>query len=83
MGATVLGMQAIVGLLVEKALTSSTNPYYQGLYLAYSPVLALDVFMVQVCALYLMSLLFKCRCFFVTQFSSSLFNYSGAESWES
>jgi hypothetical protein len=52
MGATVLGMQATVGLLVAKALTSSANPYYQGLSPAYSPVLALDVFLVQVCSLY-------------------------------
>ena len=52
MGATVLGMQATVGLLVGKALTSSANPYYQGLSPAYSPVLALDVFLVQVCSLY-------------------------------
>lgn len=48
MGASVLGMQATVGLLVAKALTSSANPYYQGLSPGYSPVLALDVFLVQV-----------------------------------
>lgn len=48
MGAAILGMQATVGLLVAKALTSSANPYYQGLSPGYSPVLALDVFLVQV-----------------------------------
>lgn len=48
MGAAILGMQATVGLLVAKALTSSANPYYQGISPGYSPVLALDVFLVQV-----------------------------------
>ena len=48
MGAAVLGMQATVGILVAKALTSSVNPYYQGTSPGYSPVLALDVFLVQV-----------------------------------
>lgn len=48
MGAAVLGMQATVGTLVAKALTSSTNPYYQGISPGSSPVLALDVFLVQV-----------------------------------
>ncbi|KAF7840777.1 Protein TIC 21, chloroplastic [Senna tora] len=47
MGAAILGMQATVGLLVAKALTSSANPYYQGISPGYSPVLALDVFLVQ------------------------------------
>ncbi|XP_042508611.1 protein TIC 21, chloroplastic [Macadamia integrifolia] len=49
MGAAILGMQATVGLLVAKALTSSVNPYYQGTP-GYSPVLALDVFLVQASA---------------------------------
>jgi hypothetical protein len=48
MGAAILGMQATVGLLVAKALTSSANPYYQKMTPGYSPVLALDVFLVQV-----------------------------------
>ncbi|XP_054790907.1 protein TIC 21, chloroplastic-like [Prosopis cineraria] len=48
MGAAILGMQATVGLLVAKALTSSANPYYQGISPGYNPVLALDVFLVQV-----------------------------------
>ncbi|KAJ4716240.1 protein TIC 21, chloroplastic-like [Melia azedarach] len=47
MGAAILGMQATVGLLVAKALTSTANPYYQGIAPGYSPVLALDVFLVQ------------------------------------
>ncbi|KAF2321041.1 hypothetical protein GH714_033097 [Hevea brasiliensis] len=47
MGAAILGMQATVGLLVAKALTSSANPYYQGISPGYNPVLALDVFLVQ------------------------------------
>ncbi|XAR72935.1 hypothetical protein NMG60_11019745 [Bertholletia excelsa] len=50
MGATVLGMQATVGLLVAKALTTSANPYYQGIPPGSSPVLALDVFLVQASA---------------------------------
>uniref|UniRef100_A0A2N9H2Y9 Uncharacterized protein n=1 Tax=Fagus sylvatica TaxID=28930 RepID=A0A2N9H2Y9_FAGSY len=48
LGAAILGMQATVGLLVAKALTTSANPYYQGIAPGYSPVLALDVFLVQV-----------------------------------
>ncbi|XP_028121651.1 protein TIC 21, chloroplastic [Camellia sinensis] len=48
MGAAILGMQATVGLLVAKALTTSANPYYQGP--GSSPVLALDVFLVQASA---------------------------------
>uniref|UniRef100_M8BLU7 Protein TIC 21, chloroplastic n=1 Tax=Aegilops tauschii TaxID=37682 RepID=M8BLU7_AEGTA len=49
MGAAVLGMQATVGALVAKALTTSSVPYYQGISAGQSPVLALDVFLVQVC----------------------------------
>lgn len=48
MGAAILGMQATVGFLVAKALTTSANPFYQGVSQGYSPVLALDVFLVQV-----------------------------------
>lgn len=47
MGAAVLGMQATVGSLVAKALTTSANPY--SITPGSSPVLALDVFLVQVC----------------------------------
>ncbi|KAI4295696.1 hypothetical protein L6164_035713 [Bauhinia variegata] len=50
MGAAILGMQATVGSLVAKALTSSANPYYQGIAPGYKPVLALDVFLVQASA---------------------------------
>lgn len=50
MGSAILGMQATVGLLVAKALTSSANPYYQGTPPGTSPVLALDVFLVQASA---------------------------------
>ncbi|XP_021892256.1 protein TIC 21, chloroplastic [Carica papaya] len=50
MGAAILGMQATVGSLVAKALTSSANPYYQQISPGYSPVLALDVFLVQASA---------------------------------
>lgn len=50
MGAAILGMQATVGLLVAKALTSSAVPYYQGISSGQSPVLALDVFLVQASA---------------------------------
>lgn len=52
MGAAILGMQATVGLLVAKALTSSAVPYYQGIPPGQSPVLALDVFLVQVYAFF-------------------------------
>lgn len=48
MGAAILGMQATVGSLVAKALTSSANPYVAGASPGYNPVLALDVFLVQV-----------------------------------
>ncbi|KAG9152120.1 hypothetical protein Leryth_017674 [Lithospermum erythrorhizon] len=50
MGAAILGMFATVGLLVAKALTTSANPYYQGVAAGSSPVLALDVFLVQASA---------------------------------
>ncbi|XP_062090367.1 protein TIC 21, chloroplastic [Humulus lupulus] len=50
MGAAILGMQATVGILVAKALTTSANPYYQGITPGSSPVLALDVFLVQASA---------------------------------
>ncbi|KAI3448134.1 hypothetical protein Pfo_004799 [Paulownia fortunei] len=50
MGAAILGMQATVGLLVARALTTSANPYYQGIAPGNSPVLALDVFLVQASA---------------------------------
>ncbi|KAK8914362.1 hypothetical protein KSP39_PZI024018 [Platanthera zijinensis] len=50
MGASLLGMQATVGLLVAKALTSSAGPYYQGISPGQSPVLGLDVFLVQASA---------------------------------
>lgn len=46
MGATILGMLATVGLLVAKALTTSATPY-QGVLPGKSPVVALDVFLVQ------------------------------------
>ncbi|KAF8687842.1 hypothetical protein HU200_042784 [Digitaria exilis] len=47
MGAAVLGLQATVGALVPKALTTSSVPYYQGIPPGQSPVLALDIFLVQ------------------------------------
>ncbi|KQK16733.1 protein TIC 21, chloroplastic [Brachypodium distachyon] len=50
MGAALLGMQATVGALVAKALTTSSVPYYQGISPGQSPVLALDVFLVQASA---------------------------------
>ncbi|CAG9465856.1 unnamed protein product [Pedinophyceae sp. YPF-701] len=50
-GATVLGMQATVGLLVAKTLTSATaNPFLAGGASSWNPVLALDVFLVQASA---------------------------------
>lgn len=59
MGAAILGMQATVGSLVAKALTSSANPYYQQISPGYSPVLALDVFLVQVIVENFIVLLFR------------------------
>ncbi|KAL6494696.1 hypothetical protein OROGR_031496 [Orobanche gracilis] len=50
MAAAILGMQATVGLLVAKALTASGTPYYQGIPPGSTPVLALDVFLVQASA---------------------------------
>lgn len=47
LGSSLLGLQATVGVLVAKALTSSTTPYLQGAPQGFSPVLALDVFLVQ------------------------------------
>jgi len=51
LGSTLLGLQATVGLLVAKTLTNATaNPFLAGGAGSYNPVLALDVFLVQVCA---------------------------------
>ncbi|KAK1358932.1 protein TIC 21, chloroplastic [Heracleum sosnowskyi] len=50
MGAAILGMQATVGWLMAKSLTTSSNPFYQGISPGSSPVLALDVFLVQASA---------------------------------
>uniref|UniRef100_A0A7C9AES3 Protein TIC 21, chloroplastic n=1 Tax=Opuntia streptacantha TaxID=393608 RepID=A0A7C9AES3_OPUST len=50
MGAAILGMQATVGSLVAKALTTSATPYYQAAAPVSSPVLPLDVFLVQASA---------------------------------
>ncbi|KAJ9551966.1 hypothetical protein OSB04_016011 [Centaurea solstitialis] len=47
MGAAILGMQATVGTLVAKALTTSVNPSYRS---GSNPILALDVFLVQASA---------------------------------
>ncbi|KAJ8450982.1 hypothetical protein Cgig2_032607 [Carnegiea gigantea] len=49
MGAAILGMQATVGSLVAKALTTSATPY-QVVAPGSSPVLPLDVFLVQASA---------------------------------
>ncbi|KAJ7569914.1 hypothetical protein O6H91_01G100100 [Diphasiastrum complanatum] len=54
MAATILGMQATVGALVARALTSSATPFLQGSS-SYNPVLALDVFLVQASANTLLS----------------------------
>ncbi len=51
LGSTLLGLQATVGLLVAKTLTNATaNPFLAGGAGSYNPVLALDVFLVQVCS---------------------------------
>lgn len=47
LGSLLLGLQATVGVLVAKALTSSSTPFLQGAPQGFSPVLALDVFLVQ------------------------------------
>lgn len=50
MGLTLLGTEATVGALVAKSLTSTVGPTLQGISAGYSPVLALDVFLVQASA---------------------------------
>ncbi|CAL5039546.1 unnamed protein product [Urochloa decumbens] len=50
MGAAVLGLQSTVGALVAKALTTSSVPYYQGIPPGQSPVLAIDILLVQASA---------------------------------
>ncbi|KAG2613079.1 protein TIC 21, chloroplastic-like [Panicum virgatum] len=50
MGAAVLGLQATVGALLAKTLTASSMPYYHGIPPGQSPVLALDIFLVQASA---------------------------------
>lgn len=50
MGLTLLGMEATVGALVAKSLTSTVGPTFQGISAGYSAVLALDVFLVQASA---------------------------------
>jgi hypothetical protein len=48
LASTLLGLQATVGLLVAKTLSNATaNPFLAGGAGSYSPVLALDVFLVQ------------------------------------
>lgn len=49
LGATLLGIQTMVGMLVAKTLTNaSVNPFIASTASGYNPVLALDVFLVQV-----------------------------------
>eukprot|EP00898_Chlorokybus_atmophyticus_P004033 jgi/Chlat1/4630/Chrsp3S05589 len=50
LASSVLGAEAVVGLLVAKTLTSPASPLVGGGAGAYSPVLALDVFLVQASA---------------------------------
>lgn len=48
LGSTLLGVQALVGLLVAKTLSNaSANPFLASAAGTYNPVLALDVFLVQ------------------------------------
>ncbi len=50
LGSTLLGIQALVGVLVAKTLSNATaNPFIASAAGVYNPVLALDVFLVQVC----------------------------------
>ena len=61
LGSTLLGLQATVGLLVAKTLTNATaNPFLAGGAGSYNPVLALDVFLVQVYTLLTASKLHIC-----------------------
>ena len=49
LGSTLLGIQALVGVLVAKTLSNATaNPFIASAAGVYNPVLALDVFLVQV-----------------------------------
>ena len=48
LGSTLLGIQALVGVLVAKTLSNATaNPFATSSAAMYNPVLALDVFLVQ------------------------------------
>ena len=48
LGSTLLGIQALVGVLVAKTLSNATaNPFIASAAGVYNPVLALDVFLVQ------------------------------------
>ncbi len=48
LGATLIGIQTLVGMLVAKTLTNaSVNPFMASAAGSYNPVLALDVFLVQ------------------------------------
>lgn len=48
LGSTLLGIQALVGVLVAKTLSNaSANPFIATAAGVYNPVLALDVFLVQ------------------------------------
>ena len=51
LGSTLAGVQTLVGVLVAKTLTNaSVNPFMASAAgPSYNPVLALDVFLVQVC----------------------------------
>lgn len=49
MGSTLIGISTLVGLLVAKTLSNaSVNPFMASAAGGYNPVLALDVFLVQV-----------------------------------
>jgi hypothetical protein len=49
MGSTLIGISTLVGLLVAKTLSNaSVNPFMASAAAGYNPVLALDVFLVQV-----------------------------------
>lgn len=69
--ATLLGLQATIGLLVAKTLTSATvNPFMATNTTAWNPVLAFDVFNVQVRHPFVHS----CLCYFLSRLTCWLFS---------
>ena len=64
LGSTLVGVQTLVGVLVAKTLTNaSVNPFMASAAGSYNPVLALDVFLVQVGCVGCFFVCCVCSCF--------------------